>query len=411
MIAALDVGTTKITCAVAKGDGLDGMRVMGVGQEIAHGLKAGVVTDMERAEESIRIAVHRAEMIVDERVRQVFVSLSGGMPRSTYSEVNLDVGGREIDDGLVQRAFDEAGSAEVGDERDIVHAIATAYELDGNKGIDDPKGMYGETLRVRLHVVSVAHGALRNLLTCVRRCDLDIAAPVISAYASGLACLVEDELKLGVTLVDMGGGTTSIAAFSGGDMIWTDTLAVGGVHVTNDIARGLSTPLSSAERMKRVFGSAIGGPGDERETIEVPQLGESERLGPRNVPRSRLAAIVRPRIEEIFEMVRDRLNESGAASVIGRRVVLTGGASQLQGAAELASQILDKQVRLARPLSVAGLTQPFEGPDCSTFVGLLRYAVDKHIEPQSRRRARGSSARHRGGNPLGRIGQWLRENF
>ena len=411
MIAALDVGTSKVTCFIAERNGQGELAIVGIGQDTAEGLKAGTVTDMAAAMKSIGTAVHRAEVMADTRVRELFISVSGGAPRSTYADISLDVSGRQIGNTDIQAAFDAARTDGAIEGREIVHAVSTAYDLDGSRGIRNPKGMYGNQLRVQLHMVSVAHGAFRNLLSCLSRCDLDLEAPVISAYASGLACLVEDEKDLGVTIIDMGCGGTGLASFSGGEFNWTATVPLGGAHVTNDIALGLTTPLANAEHMKRLYASAIGGPADNREMIEVPQLGEPELHSARQIPRSLLTGIVRPRLEETFELVRDFLDSSGAASASARRIVLTGGASQLQGVGELASQILEKQVRLARPLPMQGLAEAVAGPNCATCAGLLIYAAERHDDSQIRRQTREHPSPQPAESALGRIGQWLRANF
>ena len=411
MIAALDVGTSKVTCFIAERNGQGELAIVGIGQDTAEGLKAGTVTDMAAAVKSIGTAVHRAEVMADTRVRELFVSVSGGAPRSTYADISLDVSGRQIGNTDIQAAFDTARADGAIEGYEIVHAVSTAYDLDGSRGIRDPKGMYGDQLRMQLHMVSVAHGAFRNLLSCLSRCDLDLEAPVISAYASGLACLVEDEKDLGVTIVDMGCGGTGLASFSGGEFNWTATVPLGGAHVTNDIALGLTTPLANAEHMKRLYASAIGGPADNREMIEVPQLGEPELHSARQIPRSLLTGIVRPRLEETFELVRDFLDSSGTAGASARRIVLTGGASQLQGVGELASEILEKQGRLARPLPIQGLAEAVAGPNCATCAGLLIYAAERHDDSQTRRQAREHTSPQPAESALGRIGQWLRANF
>ena len=411
MIAALDVGTSKVTCFIAERDGQGELGIIGIGQDTADGLKAGTVTDMAAAVKSIGTAVHRAEVMADKRVHELFVSVSGGAPRSSYANISLDVSGRQISNTDIQAAFDEARADGAIEGREIVHAVSTAYDLDGSRGIRDPKGMFGNQLRVQLHMVSVAHGAFRNLLSCISRCDLDLEAPMISAYASGLACLVEDEKDLGVTIIDMGCGGTGLASFSGGEFTWTATVPIGGAHVTSDIAHGLTTPLASAEHMKRLYASAIGGPADSREMIEVPQLGEPELLSARQIPRSLLTGIVRPRLEETFELVRDYIDSSGVASASGRRIVLTGGASQLQGVGELASEILEKQVRLAQPLPIEGLAEAVAGPNCATCAGLLLYAAERHDDSQNRRPTREHTTPQPADSALGRIGQWLRANF
>lgn len=411
MIAALDIGTTKVACLVARRDADGALAIIGSGQEVAAGMHAGRVVDMEAAEGAIRTAVHRAERMAGETVRSVFVGTSGGMPCSSFTDADVDIGGREVVERDIQRAFDRLQTSEDDIDRDIVHAVPIDYALDGASRIKDPRGMFANSLRVRLHQVSVAHGSLRNLLTCVSRCDLEIAAPVAAAYASGLACLVSDEIDLGTTCIDIGGGTTKLAIFGGGNLAWTETVPIGGEHVTNDIAQGLSTPLASAERMKRLHGSpAIDSP-DGSGDIEVPEIGPEEgRSGPgHQVPRAMLARIVRARLEEIFEFARTRIEASGLDKWTGSRVVISGGASQTSGLGELAGRILDKQVRLARPLSLPGLAQAVSGPEFATCAGLLVYASRKHAEPWA------GPARHEPAgpfaNPLSRLGRWLRSNF
>ena len=411
MIAALDIGTTKVACLVAKRDAEGTLSVVGSGQEVAAGMHAGRVVDMVAAEGAIRTAVHRAERMAGETVRSVFVGTSGGAPNSSFDEVAVDIGGREVTERDIQRAFDQLQPADEGPERDILHAVPIDYALDGAPGIRDPRGMYADSLQVRLHIVSVANGTLRNLLSCVSHCDLHIAAPVAAAYASGLACLVSDELDLGVTCIDLGGGTTKLAIFSGGNLVWTETLPIGGDHVTNDIAQGLSTPIASAERMKRLHGSPVDGGGDAEEIIEVPEIGpENGGSGTAHqVPRAMLSRIVRARMEEIFEFARARIEASGLDEWSGNRVVISGGASQTADLAGLAGRILDKQVRLARPLSLPGLAQAVSGPEFATCAGLLVYAARKHVEPWAAP-ARGDAAGPVT-NALSRLGHWLRGNF
>ncbi|MDE0391407.1 MAG: cell division protein FtsA [Rhodospirillales bacterium] len=411
MIAALDIGTTKVACLVAQRDVEGSLSVVGSGQEVAAGMHSGRVVDMVAAEGAIRTAVHRAERMAGENVRSVFVGTSGGAPNSSFAEVEVDIGGREVADRDIQRAFDRLQVTDEGHERDILHAVPIDYALDGAPGIRDPRGMYAESLQVRLHMVSVANGSLRNLLSCVSHCDLQIAAPVAAAYASGLACLVSDEIDLGATCIDIGGGTTKLAIFGGGNLMWTETLPIGGDHVTNDIAQGLSTPIASAERMKRLHGSPADESTDPSESIEVPEIGpENGHSGAAHqVPRSMLTRIVRARMEEIFEFARARIEASGLDRWSGNRVVISGGASQISDLAGLAGRILDKQIRLARPLSLPGLAQAVSGPEFATCAGLLVYATRKHTEPWA------VPARDDAAGPLtttlARLGHWLRGNL
>ena len=411
MIAALDIGTTKVACLVARRDAEGTLSVVGSGQEVSAGMHAGRVVDMAEAEGAIRTAVHRAERMAGETVRSVFVGTSGGGPTSSFADVEVEIGGREIAARDVQRAFDQLQLADELSEHDILHAVPIDYALDGAPGITDPRGMYADSLQVRLHVVSVANGSLRNLLTCVSHCDLQVAAPVAAAYASGLACLVSDEIDLGATCIDIGGGTTKLAIFGGGNLVWTDTLPIGGGHVTNDIAQGLSTPISSAERMKRLHGSPADETADADETIEVPEIGpENGHTGAaHHVPRPMLTRIVRARLEEIFEFAHARIEASGLDRWSRNRVVISGGASQTADLAGLASRVLDKQVRLASPLSLPGLAQAVSGPEFSTCAGLLVYATRRHAElwaAPARDHAAGPFT-----NTIARLGQWLRGNL
>ena len=258
-----------------------------------------------------------------------------------------------------------------------------------------------------MHVSTAARGPVRNLGSCVARCHLEIDALVLSPYAAGLACLVGDELDLGVTCIDMGAGTTSVSVFRDGEMVFADSVPVGGQHVTNDLARGLTTPVADAERLKTLYGHAIATAADDKEMIDVPQVGEGESASPNHVPRAALIGIVRPRIEETFELVRDRLEENGFDKTAGRRVVLTGGASQLAGARELAAQILNKQVRLGRPTVLKGLADSTRGPAFATCAGLLAYSanLDAAAPVRDRGQARETAGR------LARFGHWFRENF
>ncbi|MGQ9365416.1 cell division protein FtsA [Azospirillum sp. ST 5-10] len=406
IVAALDVGSTKVCCFIARVEDAGTVRVVGMGHQLAAGVRAGAIIDMEAAETSIGAAVHAAEQMAGETIRDVVVNVSGGYPTSHAFNAEVSVPGQEVTASDVRRAMAHARALQIGPDQALIHAIPVGFMLDGNRGIRDPKGMYGDRLGVQVHVITASAGAVRNLHTCVARCHLDIEAQVVSPYASGLACLVEDETELGVACIDMGGGTTTISVFFEGNMVWTDCIPVGGSHVTNDIARGLTTPVVHAERMKTLFGSAMASAADEREMIEVPQVGEEERGHTNQVPRSLLVRIVQPRLEEIFELVRSRLEQSGFAKLAGRRVVLTGGASQLPGTRELAQLILDKQVRLGRPTRIAGLADAAGGPAFSTAAGLLLHAVRHPAELP----VAGHETVHASGL-WGRVGLWLRENL
>lgn len=408
LVAALDLGSTKACCLIAKPVGEGGFEVVGIGHHISHGIRSGSVVDMEQTEATIRSTVEAAEQMAGENIRNVIVNVSCGEPHSKLIAYEVSIAGHEIGDNDLRRLLDPAGLPESEKhDRELIHLIPVGYSIDGNKGVRDPRGLHGERLGVNMHIVSSAIGPLRNLEQGISRCHLDICGKVVTSYASALSSVSQDEKNLGVTCIDMGGGTTSISVFFDGELVHIDSIPVGGMHVTNDIARGLSTPLVHAERMKTLYGSAIPTPSDDHEIIKVPLIGEEETGETNPVPRSVLVGIIRPRIEETFEMVRNRLQATGFDKVAGRRIVLTGGASQLPGVRELAGSILDKQVRLGRPFPIPGLAESVSGPAFSTSAGLLHFAFNNPAEEAK-------SAYRPIEEPSGRfarLGQWLRENF
>ena len=412
LIAALDVGSTKVCCFIARADEEGNLRIIGIGHQVSDGVRAGAIVDMEAAETSIMSAVHATEQMAGETIHDVIVNLSAGFPTSHTLNFEVAIAGHEISAGDIRRVLGQGRAQYENGERELVHCIPVGYMIDGSRGIRDPRGMYGERFGVDMLMVTATAGAVRTLTTCVARSHLDVASLVVSPFAAGLACLVEDEMNLGATVIDMGGGTTSLAVFYDGKLIHADSVPLGGSHVTSDIARGLSTPVAHAERMKTLYGSAMASPSDERETIDVPLVGEENRSEANHVPRSILVSIIRPRIEEIFELIRSRLEASGFDRVAGRRVVLTGGASQLQGVAELARQVLDKQVRQGRPLRISGLAEATGGPALATCAGLLSYAArNRGATGAGTLDFQGRGAMEEPDGRFGRLGLWLRENF
>ena len=414
LVAALDIGTTKVCCLIARLSGERGkgpgeeLKITGIGHQVSKGLRSGTIVDLDETEASIRSTVEAAEQMAGENIQGVVVNLSCGQPKSRLIAYEISIAGHEIGDADLRSILDPSVLTNgLAKERELIHTIPVGYSIDGNRGVRDPRGMFGERLGVNMHVISGLSGAFRNLETGVVRCHLDVDHKVVSPYASGLATLVEDEIQLGVTCIDMGGGTTSISVFFDGELVHTDSIPVGGVHVTNDIARGLSTPLGQAERMKTLYGNALGSASDDREVITAPLVGDEKSSEASHIPRSMLVGIIRPRIEETLEMVRDRLQAAGFDKVAGRRVVLTGGASQLPGVRELASSIINKQVRMGRPKAMEGMAEAITGPAFSTAVGLLHYAISNNAEAPSAAYYPPEQT-NRG---FGRFGQWIRENF
>lgn len=406
-IAALDVGTTKVCCFIARIEPERAVNIVGIGHHLSRGVRGGAVVDMEAAEASVRAAVDAAERMAGDVVHEAYVNLSAGRQCSQTIGVEVAVTGSQVADSDIRRAIEQAMVRAEAGAREVVHAIPLHHSIDGATGIRDPRGMFGAKLGVSLHVVTAESSQARNLAICTGRGHLEVRGLVASGYASGLATLVEDEAELGATVIDMGGGLTTISVFSEGGPVLVDSVTLGGQHVTNDIARGLGTSVAHAERMKTLYGSAIDNDADEREMIDVPPVGEAEHAGANHVPRGELTRIVAPRIEELFELAAGRLRAAGAEQIAGRRVVLTGGASQLDGANEVAARVLDKQVRLGRPIHVHGLAESTGGPAFSTCSGMLTYAASGLAGAD----VGALAAADRGGSTLATMGRWLRENL
>ncbi|MEQ8697005.1 MAG: cell division protein FtsA [Bauldia litoralis] len=423
IVSILDIGSSKICCLIARlkpledGESAEALRgrthsieVIGIGHQRSRGIKSGVVVNLDAAEQAIRLAVDAAERQAGITVDSLIVNISAGRLGSETYSASVALSGKAVEEVDIGRVLAAGRRHSVSDGRSVVHAMPIGYSLDANGGIADPRGMVGERLGVDMHMVTGDAQPLRNIELCINRCHLSVERLVATPYASGLSVLVDDESELGCASVDFGGGTTTIAVFSKGEFVHVDAIAIGGQHITTDIARGLSTRLDVAERLKTVYGSALPSPADEREIISVPTIGDDENEPANQIPRSALTRIIRPRVEEILELVRDRLNESGYAALVGRRMVLTGGASQLTGLVESARRVLARNVRLGRPLGIAGLPEVAKGPAFSTAVGLIIYPQVATMEQCEGGSDRPFTMTGTGGY-LARVGHWFRESF
>jgi cell division protein FtsA len=369
VIVGLDIGTTK-TCAIVgevKGQGLD---IIGVGSHPSEGLRKGVVVNIESTVESIKRAVEEAEHISGCEIRSVYVGIAGGHIRGQNSLGIVAVKGREVDDDDVERAIDAAKAIAIPLDRQILHTLAQYYVVDEQDGIRDPIGMSGVRLEAKVHIVTGAVTSVQNVVKSVNRVGLDINDIVLEQIACSEAVLSNDEKDLGVALIDIGGGTTDIAIFSEGSIKHTAVLQVGGNYVTTDIATGLRTPIAEAEKIKIRYGCSYMPLIAKDEAIEVPSVGGRE---PREISRQILGRIIEPRMEEILEMAYKEITKSGCEDILAAGVVLTGGASILEGVPELAEQIFNMPVRRGYPIGIGGLTDVVNSPLYATAVGLVVY--------------------------------------
>ncbi len=370
LVAVLDVGSSKTVCLIGRAEP-GSLRVVGAALRETQGVRAGTVTGMDHAEESIRDAVAAAENHADVRIQNVIISVNCGGPTSVTSRAAMSLDGELISDAHLRALLQEGRARCTLEGFEVIQSAPTTYVVDEARGVRQPLGMFCQRLGVAMHAVAVKPSPLNNLKLAVERCHLNVVGTQFAPYASGLATLTEDEKQLGATVIDMGGGVTSIAVFLEGHLVHADVVPMGGQQVTSDLARMLAAPISAAERAKTLYGSALGDMEAGADVIPLAQMGEDGDDAAMRVPRSMLTRIIQARLEEIFGQVQSRLRASGFDVAAGRRAVLTGGACQLAGSRELAGRILNKQVRIGRPQSFPGLPAASTGPDYATAVGLL----------------------------------------
>ncbi|WP_109466520.1 cell division protein FtsA [Albibacillus kandeliae] len=395
VIAILDVGSSKIACLVLRFDGTvrlsddnsigalagqSGFRVVGAATTRSRGVQFGEITAMQETERAIRTALQAAQKMAEVRVDHVIACFSGAQPRSYGLDAKVELEGNVVTENEVARVLASCDVPEYGAGREVLHAQPVNFALDHRSGLSDPRGQLGHELAVDMHMLTVDSDAIQNLVHCIKRCDLELAGIANSAYVSGISALVEDEQELGSACVDMGGGTTSVSIFMKKHMIYADCVRMGGDHVTQDISMGLAVPMANAERIKTFYGGVHATGMDDREMIEIGgDTGDYEH-DRRRVSRAELIGIMRPRVEEILEEVRERLDAAGFSYLPSQQIVLTGGGSQTPGLDGLAARILGQQVRLGRPLRVQGLPQSATGPGFASAVGLSLFAAHPQDE-------------------------------
>jgi cell division protein FtsA len=419
LVAALDIGSTKISCIIgevvsqnrrtADGKEASALRILGFGCQASRGTRHGAIVDLDQAERAIRLAVDSAERMAKRTITSVYVNVAGGKPQSNAYAATVETETGQVTARDIEMATRAALAQGHQSGRRTLHTAPAQFHLDAVRGIAAPLGMFGKLLTAEVNVVSAEPAALRNLALVIERCHLTVADYVVAPYAASRAVLAEDEMKLGVTLIDMGGATTGVSGFHDDQLVFAHVIPVGGMHITHDIARGLSTTIAHAERMKTLFGSAMATVLDDRETVAVPLLGERGVDTIYHAPKSMLTGIIRPRLEEILEMVRERLDQASFARLAGSRIVLTGGGSELTGMREIAAQWLNRQVRLGAPLPIAGMPEAARSPAFATAMGLLNYALKPDVHHAAAVTREALQAKQAG--YLRRVGRWIADSF
>ncbi len=417
IIAALDIGSSKICCFIAEVKSPSSIEVIGIGHQASRGVKSGTVIDLRAAETAVAHAVEAAELMArhklqDKPIKSVFINVPGMHTLPHPLSVDVKIAGHEVSEKDVRNALSHSRSVVAPGKEELIHVIPAGYSIDNTRGIREPRGMIGQNLGVNITAITGLAPALRHLSSVASQNNLEIDGFCATPYASGLAASVGDELQLGCTVIDIGGGTTSIGVFFEGKLVYSAAIPVGGQHVTNDLARGLITSIADAERIKTLYGSAHATGIDNGEMIDVPPMGEEEHEQPNYVPRSFITSIIQPRIEETFELVRAKIVDSGMSHISGRRVILTGGASQLPGLCDIGQVILDKKIRLGKPRSIKGLAEATGGPAFSTAVGLLIYAAEHADEIPSVASSHSFTLPGPLNSPmLQKVTHWLKENW
>ncbi len=418
VVAAVDLGASKVACFVMKSDGVRRidrtLTTAGVGYVQSHGVRGGAIVDMDEAAQAIALAVEKAETMAGVSVQAVTVATACGQLASHRLSAKVSLGARPISESDLSKAISQAMSGLKLNRRTPIHLRPISWSVDGQKRVRDPRAMFGRVLGLELLVVSMNEAMFHTLGHCVERAHLQFEGVVAAPFASALAALEDDEMDLGAICIDMGGGSTSVAVYSGGALVHIDTLGVGGAHVTQDVARGLSTSTAGAERIKTLHGSAIASANEDREMVEAPPRGDDPGAGPVTAPRSLLKGIIAPRVEETLELIKERLKADGVFSDPGAGVVLTGGASQLAGVREVAVQVFDRPVRLGRPRRVPHLADAASGPAFCAAAGVLHRAAFGPREAGYRRPGtgmRGVAQIDPRAGVVAKAAAWLRDNL
>ena len=402
LVVGLDIGTSKVVALVGELTAEGAIEIIGLGSQPSRGLKKGVVVNIESTVQSIQRAVEEAELMAGCEINAVYASIAGSHIRSLNSHGVVAIRDREVTPADVEHVIEAAKAVAIPADQRILHVLPQEFIIDGQEGIRDPIGMSGVRLEAKVHIVTGADSAAQNIVKCVQRCGLVVEDIVLEQLASSFAVLTEDEKELGVCIVDVGGGTTDIAVFSGGAIRHTAVIPIAGDQVTNDIAVSMRTPTQYAEDIKVRFACALSQLANPDESIEVPSVGDRPA---RRLARQTLAEVVEPRYEELFNLIREELRRSGFEEIIAAGLVLTGGSARMEGAIELAEEIFHVPVRLGFPQQVRGLADAVQNPIYSTAVGLLLYARE-NAAPAARGALGGSV-----GGALARMKQWFQGQF
>ncbi|MGI9311149.1 MAG: cell division protein FtsA [bacterium] len=403
LIVGLDIGTSKVLAIVGEINAQGELEIIGVGHHPARGLRKGVVVDIESTVESIQRAIEEAELMAGCQIYSVFVGIAGAHISSFNSHGVVAIRTGEVAHSDIDQVIDAAKAIAIPNDQRTLHVLPQDFAIDGQDGIRKPVGMSGVRMEANVHIITCADSAAQNIVKCVRRCGLEVDDIILEQIASSESVITEDERKLGVCMVDIGGGTTDIAVFADGAIRYTSVISIAGDQITNDIAVAFHTPTQSAEEIKKKYGCALAKLVDEEQTINTPSMGGRP---PRTLTRQNLAKIIEPRVEELLALVNEELRRSGHEELIGSGLVLTGGSSRIQGIVELAEEVFHLPVRLGMPDYDSGLSEVVRSPIYSTGIGLIQFGHASRLRPR-----RVESRAGRWSAALGRVKGWFRGSF
>lgn len=402
LIIGLDIGTSKIVTIVAEAKSEGTMEIIGVGMYESSGMKKGMVVNIDATVAAIQRALGDAELMADCKIREVYTGIAGSHIKSSNANGMVKIKDREVAQADIDRAVETASSLSLPGDQQILHILEQEFSIDGQGNIKKPLGMSGMRLEVEVHIVTGAVAAAQNIMKCVHRCGLEVREMILQPLASSKAVLSDDERDLGVCLVDIGGGTTDVAIFTGGAIRHTAVIPIAGDQITNDIAMALRTPTTDAEDIKIKYGCALRQLADDG-PISVPGVGER---GVRMLSRQTLAEVIEPRVEELYLLVQTELRRSGFENMLSSGIVITGGSSAMQGMVELGEEIFHMPVRLGLPRYIGGLSDVVKTPRFSTSVGLLLYGLEQYQHNQTARQRSSSFS-----DVLSSMKAWFKGNF
>ncbi len=406
LVVGLDIGTSKVLAIVGEVNPTGAVEIIGVGHHPSRGMKKGVVVNIESTVQSIQRAIEEAELMAGCQIQSVYAGIAGSHIRSINSHGTVAIKDKEVGPNDVDRVIESARALAIPADQKVLHVLPQEFIIDGQEGIREPIGMSGVRLEAKVHIVTGAVSAAQNIVKCVRRCGLEVDDIILEQLASSMSVLTDDEMELGVCMVDIGGGTTDISVFTEGAIRHTAVIPIAGDQVTNDIAVALRTPTANAEEIKKKYGCALTQLATSDESIEVPSVGDRP---PRKLARQTLAEVIEPRIEELYGLILAELRRSGFEDVIGSGIVLTGGSSKMEGMIDLAEEVFHMPVRLGIPQGVGGLSGVVHNPIYATGVGLVLYGAKS--QGGSRYGLASPSAPVGIKNVLGKMKSWFQGNF